>query len=255
MSWAGAVGTLVMLACCQRSLPDRAAAAAKESPRVEQRSVVVPGDILTSETKLYSLANEELIIRDFFHDRRDDFFLDVGCANPIQNNNTYYLEKHLGWSGIGVDALPEFATAWQRKRPRSKFCNFLVSDHSDTVEPFYRAELRGISAAEKPETNPGGRPAKSEKLYVPTITLTKLLEQNGMSRIAFMSMDIEGAEPRALAGFDIARFKPELACVEAKPPRREKIMAYFTDHGYERIDSYLKYDQVNYYFRPRAAPP
>ena len=61
-------------------------------------------DILGTEKKRYSQHNEELIIRDFFQDRREGFFLDVGCAWPIRNSTTYYLEKHLGWSGIGIDA-------------------------------------------------------------------------------------------------------------------------------------------------------
>ncbi len=211
-------------------------------------------DILRTERRLYSLASEELIIRDFFQDRRDGFFLDVGCARPIKESNTYYLERHLGWSGIGIDALPEFASAWLKKRPRSRFFNFLVSDHSDSVEPFFRApELRGISSFQKPERDPAGMPVKVEELHVPTITLTKLLDGAGVAKVDFLSMDIEGAEPLALAGFEIERFKPELACVEAKPKNRDAIVGYFSKHGYERLNAYAKYDPVNYYFSPRVS--
>jgi len=59
------------------------------------------------EKKLYSQFNEELIIRDFFQDRKNGVFLDVGCSKPIENSTTYYLDKHLGWSGIGIGASPE----------------------------------------------------------------------------------------------------------------------------------------------------
>ena len=199
---------------------------------------------------MYSHAKEELIIRDFFHDRRGGFFLDVGCGHPIQDSNTYYLEKHLGWSGIGVDALPEFARKWRRTRPASKFFNFLVTDHADTLDRFYRAELRvrDISSAEKPVLAPGGRPVKSEEIRVPTTTLTRLLDQNRVSKLDFLSMDIEGAEPLALAGFEIERFPPQLVCIEAKPRNREKILKYFAEHRYSRIDRYLEYDVTNYYF-------
>jgi hypothetical protein len=61
-------------------------------------------------------------------------------------------------------------------------------------------------------------------------------------------MDIEGAEPLALAGFDIDRFRPELACIEAKPKNRELILKYFAEHGYQRIERYARYDKTNYYF-------
>ncbi len=216
-----------------------------------------PGSILSTGTKLYSQSDEELIIRDFFHDRRAGFFLDVGCASPIANSNTYYLESELGWSGIGVDALPEFAQSWQRKRPRSRFFNFFVSDHSDTVEPFYRSEHKGTSAARKDDDGqmkgPAGKVVKAEEIHVPTTTLDKLLEAEGVKHLDFMSMDIEGYEPIALAGFDIERFKPELVCIEAKPDVRDQILAYFARHHYERIERYLAHDRVNYYFTPQAA--
>jgi FkbM family methyltransferase len=246
-------GIVVITSACSHSSRRATAQAGKATEASAHR------DILRTERKLYSLANEELIIRDFFQDRHDGFFLDVGCARPIRESNTYYLEKHLGWSGIGVDALPEFAQPWLRKRPKSRFFNFLVSDHSDVLQPFFRAELRGISSAVKPSNDPGGKPAKSEEIQVPTITLTALLERAGVAKVDFLSMDIEGFEPQALAGFDIERFKPELACVEAKPLGRNAINKYFADHGYERVNAYRKYDEVNYYYSPksvvaRAAP-
>lgn len=211
-------------------------------------------DILATGKPLYSHAKEELIIRDFFQDQRGGFFLDVGCGHPIQDSNTYYLEKHLGWSGIAIDALPEFARKWRRNRPASKFFNFLVTDHAGTSEPFFRAELRvrDISSAEKPMRLIEGRPVQSEEIRVPTITLTRLLEQNGAATIDFLSMDIEGFEPLALAGLDIERFRPRLACIEAKPKNRDKILRYFADHGYSRIERYLDYDVMNYYFTPRV---
>lgn len=246
----GALVCAVGLMACGGTPSPQASHSAVPSPEATPAAGHVPGG-----TALYSQHNEELVIRGFFHDRRDGFFLDVGCASPIQDSNTYYLEKHLGWSGIGVDALPEFAATWLKKRPRSRFFNFLVSDHSDTVEPFYRSELRGTSSARKDDAGmkgPGGQEVKFDELHVPTTTLTRLLDANGVKKIDFLSMDIEGFEPLALAGFDIERFRPELACIEIKPATREKILAYFAAHGYRQIEHYLEADPVNYYFTPRA---
>jgi FkbM family methyltransferase len=212
-------------------------------------------DFLSKAKPIYSHANEEVIIRHFFQGRRGGFFVDVGCGHPIEDSNTFFLEKHLEWTGFGVDALPEMGRKWARQRLASKFFNFIVTDHAGALEPFYRVELRArdISSIKKPKRDPGGGTVQSEEIMVPTVTLTKLLDDNGISKIDFLSMDIEGAEPLALAGFDVERFKPALACVEAKVQNREFILKYFADHGYHRIESYLKYDQVNWYFTPSAA--
>jgi hypothetical protein len=96
---------------------------------------------------------------------------------------------------------------------------------------------------------------KYETIRIPTITLTKLLDDNHVARIDLLSMDIEGAELLALSGFDIDRFHPELVCVEYFNVGEEKLRAYFTAHGYVRIDRYLEFDKANEYFTPKAADP
>ncbi|MFQ5592001.1 MAG: FkbM family methyltransferase, partial [Phycisphaerae bacterium] len=83
---------------------------------------------------------------------------------------------------------------------------------------------------------------------VPTITLTELLDRNSITKIDFLSMDIEGGEPAALAGFDIERFRPELVGIEALPSTQDAIRTYFEQHGYRRIDAYLERNKRNWFF-------
>ena len=222
-------------------------------------SSVFAGTILESGQKLYSWHDEELIIRDFFSDRKDGFFVDVGCANYSGGNNTYYLEEHLGWSGIAVDALAEFALGYIENRSRTRFFNFIVTDHSGTIEPFYRQKeikLKPTSSTSE-EFIKGASERKNVKpdyqvIYVPTITLTELLDANRVSKIDFLSLDIEMGELKALKGFDIERFKPKLVCVEVlNKEQKRKVLAYFQEHGYELIDEYLDKDSFNWYFRPK----
>ncbi len=206
---------------------------------------------LLNEEKRYSQANEELIIRDFFQDRRDGFYLDVGCAFPVQYSTTYYLEKYLGWRGIGIDALDIYAKNWKLLRPKSKFFTFYVDDHSDDIKTFYRAGVPALSSGIKDRVF-NGRTLNQHEVEVPTITLNKLLELNGVEKVDFLSMDIEEAEPAALRGFDIERYAPKLVCIEATPSIRKDIQAYFEEHGYERLDRYLAHDAVNWYYAPKS---
>ncbi len=194
-----------------------------------------------------------MIIRDFFKDRRNGFFLDVGCADCFYLSNTAYLETDLGWSGIGVDALAEFGPGYVKDRPKTKFHNYLVTDKSTGKQKFYRAEaLPEVSSTQKKVAAEQARQYRGDgtvaEIEVPSITLNELLDQNGVSKIDFLNLDIEEHEPAALAGFDINRFQPELVCVEAHPAVREELLKYFTAHGYKRLEKYLPYDNVNWYF-------
>jgi hypothetical protein len=92
-------------------------------------------DILTKGEKLYSQMNEELIIRHFFDDRRDGFFLDVGAFDWKKASTSLYLERHLGWSGIAIDAQKIYAEGYRKNRPRTKFFTYLVTDHSGVLDP------------------------------------------------------------------------------------------------------------------------
>ena len=85
---------------------------------------------------------EELIVRDFFKDKRDGVFLDVGANHYRNENNTYFLEQSLGWSGIAVDALAEFAADYKAYRPRTRFVAMFASDTTDSTVQVLRAGRR-----------------------------------------------------------------------------------------------------------------
>src|SRR5512139_1661416 len=76
-----------------------------------------PKDILTNGKKKFSQFNEELIIRHFFDDRRGGTFVDVGAWHYRDGSTTYYLESHLGWSGIAVDAQDSVRKGYLDHRP------------------------------------------------------------------------------------------------------------------------------------------
>ena len=214
-----------------------------------------PTGRLTSELDLYSPKhyserNEESIIRHFFRDRRSGVFLDVGAYHYKNGSNTYYLEKELDWSGIAIDANGEFARGYHDNRPKTKFFNFFVSDKSDEQVNFYIVRDPGhLTKSTAARDFVVGR--KTEEVKVPTITLNDLLAKLDVKKIDFLSLDIELWEPQALAGFDIEGYRPELVCVEAHRQVRDKILGYFTQHGYVRLDQYFLFDQRNWYFTTR----
>ena len=136
--------------------------------------------------------------------QRGGTFVDVGSSHYRTYSNTYYLDQTLEWSGIAIDAQEEFAAEYAKFRPRTKFFSFFVSDRSEEIETLFVPRINKLVASSSKEFadryDSTGRERK-----VPTITLNDLLARAGLSKIDFMSMDIELAEPRALAGFDIER--------------------------------------------------
>ncbi|MDG2270773.1 MAG: FkbM family methyltransferase [Halioglobus sp.] len=202
---------------------------------------------ILAEKSLYSVGAEELIIRDFFKDRKNGIYVDVGCAWAVDYSNTYYLEERLGWVGIGIDALNDYAAEWEEKRPASKFRNYLITSTSGGEGVFYRSSSLGLSSTNEKMASGGtfGFQEENEEIRVPMITLNDLLDQEGITKIDLLSMDIEGHEPEALAGFDIERFAPELFVIEGT---NKTVEALLNKYGYYQIERYARYDPLNRYF-------
>lgn len=200
----------------------------------------------------YSEREEEWMIRDYFKDRRDGVFVDVGANHYRDASKTYYLESKLGWSGIAVEPQRQFAEGYATNRPRTKFRPFFVSDVSNATAKLYvlnRSSM--VASSDKAFVERFGNP--DEVREVPTITLDDLLDSEGLAHFDFLSMDIELHEPQALKGFSIDRFKPALVCVEGLRPVRQQILDYFTSHGYSVVGKYVWADLENLYFAPVGA--
>jgi FkbM family methyltransferase len=198
----------------------------------------------------HSEDREEWIVRDFFQDERGGVFVDVGAGDYMDGSNTYTLETKLGWSGLAVDALEHFAPDYREHRPKTTFVARFVSDRADARETIYIPQKRNQTMTSFDREFAERSGAAVEARQVPTTTLDRLLEAHRISRIDFLSMDIELAEPKALAGFSIGRFQPRLVCIEAHDEVSQQILNYFHDNGYVLVGKYLYVDNDNYWFAP-----
>jgi FkbM family methyltransferase len=195
-----------------------------------------------------SRNHEELIIRDFFHDRRNGVFLDVGANHYRDESNTYFLEQQLGWSGVAIDAIREFGADYAVHRPRTRYVAMFASDVADATVQFFVPNNRLVASSSREFTERYGKAGEARQ--IPTTTLNAVLDQAGIAKIDLLTMDIELAEPKALAGFDIDRFRPAFVCIEAHPEVRQQILEYFARHRYVVAGKYLRVDPHNLYFQP-----
>jgi FkbM family methyltransferase len=193
--------------------------------------------------------HEEWIVRDFFNDRRGGVFVDVGASHYKRFSNTYYLETELGWSGVAIEPQVRFAEEYSRYRPRTTFVPFFVSDTSNDQAILHvpPTDLFVASQSREFAESYGG---DSVALSTETTTLDDVLARSGIEHLDFLNMDIELAEPAALRGFSIERYRPALVSIEAHQPVRQQILDYFARNGYVVLGRYLRADNHNLWFAP-----
>ena len=192
---------------------------------------------------------EEWIVRDFFGDRREGVFVDVGANDYRQESNTYYLETELGWSGLAIEPQRKYAAGYAEHRPRSRFIPVFLSDVRDEPATLY-VPPSGLRASSDKSWAESGGERVTEAIQTVTTTLDDVLDLNHITAIDFLSIDVELHEPQVLKGFSIDRYRPRLVCVEVQLQVRQAVLDYFTRHRYVIVGKYLRADSGNLWLTP-----
>ena len=83
-------------------------------------------------SRFYSQAGQDEWISSLFEFKREGYFLDIGAHNGIDINNTYFLEKELGWTGICIEADPVIFSSLASNR-KCTCVNIAVSDQEGEI--------------------------------------------------------------------------------------------------------------------------
>jgi len=94
----------------------------------------------------YSQAFQDLFVISVLEGKREGTFLDLGCSYPVAINNTYLLEKHFGWSGVGIDIDPNRTSKWKDSRT-SQVITFDAGkvDYNDLLNQFEKNHIDYLS--------------------------------------------------------------------------------------------------------------
>ena len=65
------------------------------------------------------------------------YYLEIGAAEPIHINNSYFFEKNLQWDGVSIDISNDFAEPWSAARKNLFLCaDATQSDYSAILQSF-----------------------------------------------------------------------------------------------------------------------
>lgn len=141
-------------------------------------------------------------------------YIDLGAANPIGHNNTYFFYQY-GAQGLLVEADPMYHSEYAEKRPRDKRVNCAIvpqgMEQGGTVT-FYRMKIPGWSTIK----NDNVASEQIEKVItVPALTFANILNEYwDFDDIDILSIDLEGIEEQVLYDFDFNRFNPKMIVYE-----------------------------------------
>ena len=164
--------------------------------------------------KSYSMLGEDLIVNNFFKNKTNGFYVDVGCYHPIDGNNTHLLFKN-GWSGINIDLNKISIDLFNIARKNDENFRVAVSNKSKKIKFYYRKKINMLNTINKKFANNSFK--KGYRIdYIQARTLSSILKESKLrnKKIDFLNIDIEGNEINALKTLNFEIYRPKLICVE-----------------------------------------
>ena len=170
--------------------------------------------------KSYSQFEEDLFLKTYFKNKKDGFFIDIGCYHPFKGNNTYLLYKS-GWSGINIDLNQLGIDLFNIARPRDKNICTAISNKDGFVEYYL------------PNNNPLSTEITIDRKFSKIleeihgnqyeIFKTKSMTWGSLENeykkffkdIDFFKIDIEGSDLEVLKSINLNKLKVKLIMIEA----------------------------------------
>lgn len=196
------------------------------------------------------LGQEKFLNDNYFHNKKDGIFVDIGAHNGITYSNSKFFEE-MGWRGMCVEPNPEVFK--QLRENRNCICeNYAISDEEGVGEFLlvkgWAEMLSGLVKDYIPahtgridyeiEIHGGSK----EVIPVNTIKLQTLIEKHNLTNIDFLSIDTEGNELKVIKSIDFSKTSVFAITVENNY-RETFIKEYLTSIGFTHVTDLVQ-DEV-----------
>jgi len=209
-----------------------------------------------SEQIKHDEAIEKELIRNYFENKKNGVFVEVGANDPTSpESQSFHLERLLGWTGLLIEPIPYLANLARNERLGAVVCECACTSPQKTgtlelLIPKKGEELLTGHASLEANLDEHNY-LEFEKISVNAVTLSSLVIENNIKQIDFLSIDVEGAELDVLMGADLQKTKPTLILLEDKH-------LYLVKHRYLVRQGYVLVQRHNrncWYVRSGAPLP
>lgn len=193
---------------------------------------------------------DKYVNENFFKNKKNGIFVDIGAYDGITDSNTFFFEKELGWKGICIEPVPELFKNLKAQRS-CILINGCVSDKHGKItflkHCLPNGFITGLSKIIDKDNNINVDNNKTEIIKVKSYVLEEILRRHNIYHIDYLSLDIEGYELKILQNFPFHKYNIDVISVEnnnndsaLKNLLRSKGYSFITKLGVDEIYKKIK---------------
>lgn len=148
----------------------------------------------------YSQFGQDVwLINHAFKGKRNGFFIEAGSYDGISFSNTLALEKYYGWVGLLIEANPNLYMHSAKNRPICACINACLWDDNNIDLQFMLAD-DALMCGVKDTIDNDIESTSPNIITMRSVTLDSIWNNFGHPHVDLLSLDLEGAELKALHG-------------------------------------------------------
>lgn len=196
-----------------------------------------------SVIKSYSQCRQEEFVLNYFNNKNNGVFIELGALDGIRHSNTFLLEKKYNWSGLLIEPSPSLYKELKINR-NTHTENILVGDKKQENIDFLYIEdktkcigLQGVvenynsKHVDRIFRELNNEPHKI--IQINMVTLQDLCDKHNICKVDYLSLDVEGSELKVLQGIDFSKLDIKLIGVEINYHEdKEEIYNILNKNGY-----------------------
>lgn len=200
----------------------------------------------------YSQHGQDRFIYDRFFKSRTGpgIFVDVGAYDGVTFSNTLLFER-MGWRGLCIEPLPAaFAKLTAVRAATCIHCAVADSagigtlvevDMPSGFEKMYSGLKANFDERHRRIIARWGKTV--QEIKVPIRRLADILDEHGIRRIDYLSIDTEGSEWKILRSFDLRAYDVCVLSIENNY-HDGKIQRCLLDNGYRLVRTFAERDEL-----------
>lgn len=191
----------------------------------------------------YSQWGEDLEIVNFFENKKNGKYLDIGCFHPLMYSNTCLLYQNK-WSGINIDLNQTTIDLFNILRPNDINLCRIIGSEDKKVKVYFDGLFSPVNTADETFYN------KHKKKFFKNVFIRKVISQklkeiitkNKLSKkIDFVNIDAEGMDYKILKQINLKKLKVSLVAIEChhfngtKTEDYSKILDFFKKNSFSLL--------------------